>query len=305
MGKVWRNIITFGAQSRIDKENAVYEGVLKDLHEINQEMESNKIIVNEKLDQVVILKKESIVELKSIEKITKHLKIKDREIIQTVFKENDEKIELKEIENFLTTANSFLNASTGVGAGLASSGAAVFLVGQLATASTGTAIGTLSGAAASNATLAWLGGGSIASGGGGMAAGSIVMGGIIVIPALAVMALLSHYSANKEIKVIKERELEAMSMIDDIKKNILALDTINERCFEFTESINKAKEVFKYQFKKIYREVYKIPLISRFVKFIRNKFGYNYYSEKDLKNISYIGKIASDFAKIIDSKIID
>lgn len=43
-------------------------------------------------------------------------------------------------------------------AGLAAYGS----VGVLGTASTGTAIGTLSGAAATNATLAWLGGGSLA-----------------------------------------------------------------------------------------------------------------------------------------------
>lgn len=38
-------------------------------------------------------------------------------------------------------------------------------------ASTGTAISALSGAAATNAALAWLGGGALAVGGGGMAAG--------------------------------------------------------------------------------------------------------------------------------------
>ena len=44
-----------------------------------------------------------------------------------------------------------------------------------AAASTGTAITALSGAAATNAALAWLGGGTIAAGGGGMAAGTMVM----------------------------------------------------------------------------------------------------------------------------------
>lgn len=42
-------------------------------------------------------------------------------------------------------------------------------------ASTGTAISTLSGAAASNAALAWLGGGALAVGGGGGAAGSALL----------------------------------------------------------------------------------------------------------------------------------
>lgn len=56
----------------------------------------------------------------------------------------------------------------------------------LATASTGTAITSLGGVAATNATLAWLGGGSLASGGFGMAGGMMVLGGIVAGPALAV-----------------------------------------------------------------------------------------------------------------------
>ncbi len=44
-----------------------------------------------------------------------------------------------------------------------------------ATASTGTAISGLSGAALTNATLAWIGGGTLASGGGGMAAGTALL----------------------------------------------------------------------------------------------------------------------------------
>jgi len=47
-----------------------------------------------------------------------------------------------------------------------------------ATASTGTAIASLSGIAATNATLAALGGGTLAAGGGGVAAGTVVLAGI-------------------------------------------------------------------------------------------------------------------------------
>lgn len=43
------------------------------------------------------------------------------------------------------------------------------------TASTGTAISALSGAAATKAALAWLGGGALAAGGGGMAAGNALL----------------------------------------------------------------------------------------------------------------------------------
>lgn len=77
-------------------------------------------------------------------------------------------------------------AAVAGGAAFAASQAATAGVAALATASTGTAISGLSGAAASNATLAWLGGGTLASGGGGMAAGAMVAGGVAAAPAILV-----------------------------------------------------------------------------------------------------------------------
>ncbi len=59
-----------------------------------------------------------------------------------------------------------------------------------ATASTGAAIAGLSGAAATNATLAFLGGGTLAAGGFGMAGGAALLGGVVAGPALAVMGLV-------------------------------------------------------------------------------------------------------------------
>ncbi len=53
--------------------------------------------------------------------------------------------------------------------------AAMWVATTFGTASTGTAISALSGAAATNAALAWLGGGALAVGGGGMAAGQALL----------------------------------------------------------------------------------------------------------------------------------
>lgn len=69
-----------------------------------------------------------------------------------------------------------------------------------ACATTGTAIATLSGAAATNATLAFLGGGALSVGGLGMAGGTMVLGGLVAGPALAVMGFVvgAKASANKD-----------------------------------------------------------------------------------------------------------
>ena len=77
-------------------------------------------------------------------------------------------------------------AAKGAGAA-AVTGAAAY-----GTASTGTAIASLSGAAAQNATLAWWGGGSLASGGFGMSGGLAVLGGIGTVAGLAAIAATGY-----------------------------------------------------------------------------------------------------------------
>lgn len=85
----------------------------------------------------------------------------------------EEDISIENLDNVKEFVLQSLEIEKGIGTG-AVTGALAALgaygsVGMLATASTGTAIGTLSGAAATNATLAWLGGGALAAGGFGMA----------------------------------------------------------------------------------------------------------------------------------------
>lgn len=70
-------------------------------------------------------------------------------------------------------------------------------VAAAASAGTGAAIGGLSGDAATNATLAWLGGGPLASGGGGMALGAIMATGIAAAPALLVGGVFLHHKGRK------------------------------------------------------------------------------------------------------------
>ena len=65
----------------------------------------------------------------------------------------------------------------GTAAGATAAVGTASVVAAVGTASTGTAISTLSGAAATKATLAWLGGGALAAGGGGIALGTALLTG--------------------------------------------------------------------------------------------------------------------------------
>ena len=89
-------------------------------------------------------------------------------------------IDKKEFDELEEMSMFALSVGEGVVAGAAGGALAAFgaysAAGVFAIASTGTAIASLSGAAATNATLAFFGGGAISAGGLGMAGGAVVLG---------------------------------------------------------------------------------------------------------------------------------
>ena len=87
-------------------------------------------------------------------------------------------------------------AALGTAGGFAAAGATTAAVMALGTASTGTAIASLSGVAATNATLAALGGGAIAAGGGGMALGSTILGATTLGVGLLIGGIIFNVSGH-------------------------------------------------------------------------------------------------------------
>lgn len=122
-------------------------------------------------------------------------------------------------------------AATGAGAG-AAVGA---IAGAIGTASTGTAISGLSGAAAANASLAWLGGGALSAGGGGMAAGALVVNSVIAGPALlATGFVIGKQGAKAKTKaVVAETQVgKAIAELDLFDESLRA---VRKRCCELSE----------------------------------------------------------------------
>lgn len=129
------------------------------------------------------------------------------------------------------------------GAGVAAFGptAAMAIATTFGTASTGTAISTLSGAVATKAALAWLGGGALAAGGGGMAAGQALLamagpiGWAIGGTALIGGGIMAN-SKNKKIAEKAERETKK------IKNEMDGLRKINEKVCAELKVINPLNE---------------------------------------------------------------
>ncbi|MEC4814075.1 MAG: hypothetical protein SAK29_12500 [Scytonema sp. PMC 1069.18] len=124
----------------------------------------------------------------------------------------------------METEQFFLGGAKAVGAAVAGYGGAMGLATSVGVASTGTLIGSLSGAAAWNATLAWLGGGSLAAGGGGMALGSVVLGGITVGPAVLIGGFVLAGEGEKALTKAREYEAEinvAIAKIEAVEDFLL------------------------------------------------------------------------------------
>ena len=127
-----------------------------------------------------------------------------------------------------------LLTSSGMGLGSGLTGGAAVAFGAyngtmlLATASTGTAISTLGGAAATNATLAWLGGGTIVAGGGGVAMGAMVLGGLIAAPALLIAGYFIGTAGSDALANAGSNLEKAKSLQDESKQLCEQLQAIQK-----------------------------------------------------------------------------
>ncbi len=117
-------------------------------------------------------------------------------------------------------------------------------VGMLASTAGGVAIAELSGVAATNATLAWLGGGALSVGGFGMVGGMAVLGGLVAGPALAI---LGAFSASKMEKKLENAKAYCSQVEAAVKKADVMIDNLRsvEKMAElFTRQITKCDALF-------------------------------------------------------------
>ena len=119
-----------------------------------------------------------------------------------------------------------------IGGAAAGYGGAMSIASSVGVASTGTAISGLSGAAATNATLAWLGGGSLAAGGGGMFVGSIVLGGITNYPDLKISCFVFACQGEKALTKAREYEAEVNKATAEIDAIGDFLEQLKQRIYE-------------------------------------------------------------------------
>ncbi len=159
--------------------------------------------------------------------------------------------EQRDIEAFIGALTADVNwikgagmaALTGVGVSAGIPGA----VTALGAASTGTAIGSLSGAAAQSATMAWLGGGSLAAGGGGVALGTAALGVVTIGPTMLIGGLTLNVQGEKAVTQAKEYEAKVAVAVEEQATFRSFLDALDSRISEVSGVlaglVSRAQEV--------------------------------------------------------------
>lgn len=222
-------------------------------------------------------------------------------------KVNFKDVDLKELEDFepedasvkdLSVAT--IDASNLTVSGLTSLGTGTFIsvaaygsvmYGGLATASTGTLIGTLHGAAATNATLAWFGGGSLAAGGLGMTGGMVVLGGLVAGPAIFVGGWLLDRDAEKKLYEALGKKDEAKNFEAQVNKIVTELNRITDRCKQIIDILNRLNAMF----------ILKVKKLEQVVELSGNNF--ENYTESEQKVVILSAMLAKTIKIILDAPL--
>jgi hypothetical protein len=113
--------------------------------------------------------------------------------------------------------------------------------------------------AATNATLAWFGGGSLAAGGLGMAGGAAVLGGIVLGPVLAVGGFLMAAKSEENLAEAKKTYKQARHAVEEIETVITFLKGIQELSDVYYDAI----ESIGYRYKDVLNALKNVMLESK------------------------------------------
>ena len=210
--------------------------------------------------------------------------LKNLHIDQNTFRE------LKELGSFA------LGVAGGAAAGVA--GGALTAVGAygaamtFASASTGTAISALSGAAATNATLAFFGGGSLASGGLGMVGGMYVLGGLVAGPALMVMGMITEAKSKEKLEKALSNKAQADEIVESLNAASVQCSAIRRRTYMFYNLLAHLDSLF-------------LPQVWRMQDIVESEgVDYRAYTLESKKAIAAAASTACTIKAVLDTPIL-
>ena len=221
-------------------------------------------------------------------------KVENNESIDKDFSITIDEKEIEELKELSIIASSLAKgAAGGVVSGAVTAFGAYSAAGVLASASTGTAIATLSGAAATNATLAFFGGGSIAAGGLGVAGGTAVLGGLVAAPALVILGVVASSKANANLEDARSNLAKAKAFDSEISLSVTECVSIRRGADMMNRFLISLNSIFA-------------PLVSEMTDIINyNGTDFSLYSDEDKKTIRKAGALARSIKAILNIAILN
>ena len=223
----------------------------------------------------------------------KNVDFRETEGIDELNKLQIDEHEFEELQSMVNFAGSIAG---GMAAG--TTGGALIAFGAysaaqaLACASTGTAIASLSGAAATNATLAFFGGGSMAAGGLGMHAGAAVLGGLVAGPALMLFGFVAGAAAKKNLDQAYTNKAEAIQVAAELNAGALQCEAIRRRTYMFYNLLARLDACF-------------LPLIYKMEDILKNEGDdYRIYKPESKKTIASCASIAVTIKSVLDTPLL-
>lgn len=288
------------AYDNIEKSKEINSHAERIVNETNTRIEAHKEEATDRVEALGMSKLE-ILTGTMMDFIDEFGKIKN-----IVFKNSDGIDELANFDmdsqEFIELQNSVYDAKKIAVNGLAAIGGGTLLAygaysaimgGSFALASTGVVIGGLSGAAATNATLAWLGGGALAAGGWGMTGGMVVLGGVVIGPALAIGGSLFASQARKAVNDANSNKEQAHLFEEQGELVCMTLDAIKLRASQLNGMLNILNQYFTQS------------IVS--IKSITEERGYDWccYTKTEQEQLYLCVQLAKTIKIILDTKLLN
>jgi len=276
--------MTNDANTRVENAKTSLENARRNCAEALNDLGEEKLFVlNHSIPEFI----EAFEQLKNVE-LTDSLgleELKNFHIDEADFEE------LKELSHF---AVSFAGgAAAGAAGGALTAFGAYSAAMTFASASTGTAIASLSGAAATNATLAFFGGGSLAAGGLGMAGGMMVLGGFVAGPALLAMGLIAGKKADTELEQAKENAAQADEIVKELDTMTFQCNAIRRRTYLFYALLARLDALFTPQ-------VFELEEIIE-----KEGVDFSQFTSASKKKVAACASLAGSIKAVLDTPILD
>lgn len=235
----------FDAKSDFDAAESINKDAQEIFGEAKRSLEKRRKKTQSQLESLgrrkALLFEETLIPFVKTFSRIKNVDFEDMHILEDSIRVTSD--EILEIRDAATRMEEVVGGTAGaLGSGALAGLAAYGSVGLLASASTGTAIAGLSGAAATNATLAWLGGGSLAAGGFGIAGGTAVLGGIVAAPVLLVGGLMLASKAEEAVENALSNRWKAEAAAEEMETAGVAARAIGRKATEVRNVLKQLQE---------------------------------------------------------------